>query len=93
MNLIGIQVVFYLYAVDSLKEKRRIVKSIVDHVKNRFKISAAEVEYLDSLEYGSIGFGIVSNNKVRAEKVLQQVINYLDTQDEIEITSIDRFEA
>lgn len=93
MYLIGIQVIFYMYSVDSLKEKRRIIRSIVDHVRSRYKISAAEVEYMDSLDYGSIGFAIVSNDKQQGEKVLQKVINYLDIQGEIEITTIEWVEA
>lgn len=93
MYLIGIQVDFHLYAIFSLKEKRRIIRSIVDHIRSRYKISAAEVAYMDNLDRGSIGFGIVSNDKQNAETLLQKVINYMDIQSEIEITHIEWLEA
>lgn len=93
MHLMGIEVTFHFYHLESLKDKRRIVKSIVDHVRSRFKISAAEVGYLDSLERGALGFGVVSNSRKHGETVLQKVINHIDIQSEIEIIEIDWIEA
>jgi hypothetical protein len=93
MYLMGIEVTFHFYYLESLKDKRRIVKSIVDHVRSRYKISAAEVGYLDSLERGALGFGIVSNNRKHSEQVLQTVINHIDIQSEIEIIDIEWMEA
>lgn len=93
MVLIGIEVILHLYAVDSLKGKRRIVKSITDHVRSRHKISAAEVSDLDSLARATLGFGVVSNSRKQAETILQTVINYIDTQSEVEIIEINWLEA
>jgi len=93
MHLLGIEVSFHFYYIESLKEKRRIMRSIIDHVQSRYKISAAEVGYLDSLERGAIGFGVVSNSRKQAEKVLRKVINHIDIQSEIEIIHIDWIEA
>ncbi len=93
MVLIGIEVVLHLYAVDSLKGKRRIVKSITDHVQSRYKISAAEVADLDHLGRATLGFGLVSNSRKQAETVLQTVINYIDKQAEVEIIEIYWLEA
>ncbi len=93
MVLVGIEVVLHLYAVDSLKEKRRILKSIIDHVRSRYKISAAEVADLDSLDRATLGFGVVSNQMKQAESVLQTVINHIDIQAEVEIIEINWIEA
>lgn len=93
MYLVGIEVTLHFYYVESLKGKRRIVKSIVDHVRSRYKISAAEVGHLDSLDRGSLGFGIVSNNRQHAETILQKVINHIDIQSEVEIIEIEWIEV
>lgn len=93
MHLIGIKVIFHIYYVESLKEKRRIVKSITDRVRNKYKISAAEVDYLDSLDRGSFGFGVVSNNRQHAETMLQKVLNQIDLISEIEVIDVEWFEA
>lgn len=93
MHLIGIKVIFHIYYVESLKEKRRTVKSITDRVRNKYKISAAEVDYLDSLDRGSLGFGVVSNNRQHAETMLQKVLNQIDLISEIEVIDVEWFEA
>lgn len=93
MHLIGIKVIFHIYYVESLKEKRRIVKSITDRVRHKYKISAAEVDYLDSLDRGSLGFGVVSNNKQHAETVLQKVLNQIDSISEIEVIEVEWYDA
>ena len=93
MHLIGIKVTFHFYYVESLKEKRRIIKSITDRVRSKFKISAAEVDYLDSLDRGALGFGVVSNNRNHAEQILQKVLNQIDIISEIEVIHVEWFEA
>ncbi len=93
MHLIGIKVTFHFYYVESLKEKRRIIKSITDRVRSKFKISAAEVDYLDSLDRGALGFGVVSNNRNHAEQILQKVLNQIDIISEIEVIQVEWFEA
>lgn len=93
MHLIGIKVTFHFYYVESLKEKRRIIKSITDRVRSKFKISAAEVDYLDSLDQGALGFGVVSNNRNHAEQILQKVLNQIDIISEIEVIQVEWFEA
>lgn len=93
MHLIGIKVTFHFYYVESLKEKRRIIKSIMDRVRSKFKISAAEVDYLDSLDRGALGFGVVSNNRNHAEQILQKVLNQIDIISEIEVIQVEWYEA
>lgn len=93
MYLIGIEVTLHLYYVDSLKEKRRIIRSILDHTQHRFQISTAEIGYLNNLGRSSIGFGIATNNIKNGEKILQKVINYIDEQSEVEIIDIHWLEA
>lgn len=93
MQLIGIEVTLHLYYVGSLKEKRRIIRSILDHTRHRFQISTAEIGYLDRLGRSSIGFGIATNNRQTGEKILQKVINYIDEQDAVEIIDIQWLEG
>lgn len=92
MHMLGIEVTLHLYAVNSLKEKRRILRSILDHSHHRYKVTNAEVGYLDNLSRATLGFGLVINNLQTAEKILQKVINYIDQQSEVEIIRIDWLE-
>lgn len=93
MYLIGIEVTLHLYYVDSLKEKRRIIRSILDHTQHRFQISTAEIGYLNSLGRSSLGFGIATNSLQNGEKILQKIVNYIDEQSEVEIIDVQWHEA
>ncbi|MFQ5844833.1 MAG: DUF503 domain-containing protein [Planctomycetota bacterium] len=72
-----LQVSLSLETPRSLKEKRRIVKSIVGRVRARFNVSAAEVDDLDEYTRAGLGFAAVSNDSRHAEGLLQQVLNHL----------------
>ena len=62
----------------SLKEKRRVVKSIKDMVKNKFNVSIAEVDMLDSWQWAALGVACVSNDSGFANSVLSNVVNFID---------------
>ncbi|MFH0883728.1 MAG: DUF503 domain-containing protein [bacterium] len=48
MAAIGLlEVEFLIPAATSLKDKRRVVKSLKDRVRNSYNVSIAEVEYAD----------------------------------------------
>lgn len=93
MNLIGIEVYIRFHYVESLKDKRRIIKSILDKTRHKYQISTAEVGDLDSLDTSSLGFGMVTNDPKHAEVILQKVINFIDTQSEVEIFKIEWLKA
>ena len=57
----------------SLKEKRHVVKSLKDRLRERFNISVAEIDFLDSWQYSVVAAVTVSNNRVHAEQILQAV--------------------
>ena len=62
----------------SLKEKRRIVKSIKDRVKSRFNVSIAEVDTLDSWQRATLGVACVSNDLTFTNSVLSNVVNFIN---------------
>jgi len=74
----------YLYAnwVHSLKEKRMIVKSIIDKVKHRYNISVAEIEDQDYHQSIVIGIACVSNDSRHANSVIEDVLNYIENNTE-----------
>ncbi|MFC1952706.1 DUF503 domain-containing protein [Chloroflexota bacterium] len=70
----------------SLKGKRRIVKSVISRVSNKFSVSIAEVDDLDLWQVATLGISCVSNDKRHANEVLSKVADYIsDARFEIEI--------
>ena len=72
----------------SLKEKRMVVKSLTDKMKNRFNISVAEIEELDNHKVAVIAFSMVTNEVAHANSVIDKVINYVENNTDAEIFDI-----
>ena len=70
----------------SLKDKRRVLKSITSRVTNKFNVSVAEVGDNDNWQIATIGISCVSNDKRHANEVLSKVADYItDVRFEVEV--------
>jgi len=58
----------------SLKDKRRIVKSLRDRIRNGFNVSVAEVDSLDSRQQAVLGVALATNDRIFADQVLAKVV-------------------
>jgi len=79
------QIIFEIPDVLNIKEKRRVIKSIIDKSRQRFKLSIAEVDLQDSLSFSQIGGAIVSNSKTFGEKVLQKAFDMIEKENPVRI--------
>lgn len=85
--IIGTAVVeLYLPGVDSLKEKRRILKSLLAKTRNVFNVSIAEVGYNDNHRQAQVGIAVVSNDQKFADQVIAKVIRTIDAQPDMSMT-------
>lgn len=57
----------------SLKEKRHVVKSLKDRLRNKFNVAVAEIDYQDVWQRGIVSAVTVSADHQYAEGVLQAV--------------------
>ena len=73
-----IQMIFEIPDADSIKEKRRIIRSVKDKLLRRFHMSAAEVDLQDSLTFAQIGGALVSNSRSYGESVLQKAFEMIE---------------
>ncbi|GHU64943.1 hypothetical protein FACS189447_02950 [Spirochaetia bacterium] len=73
-----IQLIFEIPDVDSIKEKRRIIRSVREKLQRRFHMSAAEVDLQDSLSFAQIGGALVSNSKTFGETVMQKAFEMIE---------------
>ena len=72
----------------SLKEKRRIVKSIISKLRNQYNISIAEVDDHDLWQLATLGISCVSNNGQHIDESITKVINFIaQNYPELEIVS------
>ncbi len=71
--------------VTSLKEKRRVVKSITHGLRGRFNVAVAEVGHQDQWQRATIGVSAVSEEGFVLRKVMHEVERYVARQPAIEI--------
>jgi len=62
----------------SLKEKRHRLKPLLSRLHREFNISAAEVDHQDAWQAAVIACTIVSNDVAHSQRVLQQVVQWLE---------------
>lgn len=79
----------HLAASQSLKDKRRVLKSVIERVKNKYNVSIAEVEHQDSWQRAVVGVAVVSNNSVHVNQVLNNVTKFIENaSDELELVDV-----
>ncbi|MEZ0324074.1 MAG: DUF503 domain-containing protein [Hydrogenothermaceae bacterium] len=68
----------YLPQAHSLKEKRMIIKSLKEKLRNKFNVSVSEVNNQDSWQSAVVAVVTVASDKKHLDRTLQSVINFLD---------------
>ena len=61
----------------SLKDKRRVIKSLKDTLSNKFNISVAETDEQDVWQTAEIGVATVGTDGPFVQSVLTSVVNYV----------------
>lgn len=62
----------------SLKEKRGVVRSISQRVRNRFNMSVAEVGGQDRWQIAVLGLSVAGSDAVRVRGVLDRAVEFID---------------
>ncbi|OPX18627.1 hypothetical protein BXT86_00245 [candidate division WOR-3 bacterium 4484_100] len=62
----------------SLKEKRRIVSSVKERLKNHYNVSVCEFGDLSLWQRAQLGIITCANDKVKVDTVLKSVLKYLE---------------
>ncbi len=63
---------------DSLKGKRRVVRSALDRIRLKFRVAAAEVDHMDSRRIACIGIACVGGDAVIVREVLSRVLRWVE---------------
>jgi uncharacterized protein YlxP (DUF503 family) len=85
-----IQLELHIPTSRSLKEKRAVLRPIVEGIRHRFQISVAEVGYQDKWQRALVGMAVVTDSYGHAVEVVDNVERWVWSKPEIEVT---RFEV
>ncbi|MDO5028837.1 MAG: DUF503 domain-containing protein [Bacillota bacterium] len=86
----ALQVQIRILEAFSLKDKRRVLKSVCEKTSRKYDFSCAEVGDLELINLASLGFSCVSNSFSHVDDRLNTLIEYLDNDYRFEIVNIGR---
>ena len=89
--LVGLLTVhIHLHGIDSLKGKRKIIKSLVERLRGRFNASVSEVAAQDSKQSAVVGVSAVSNDGSHLDEQLDKITNFIVNDGRFYVGRIDR---
>lgn len=81
------EVELVIFEVNSLKEKRHVIKSIIKRIQARFNVSIAEVDLNDIWRRGVIGFTCVTTSGKHANQIVNNVVKFIENDGRVEIVN------
>lgn len=69
----------------SLKDKRRIMQSIKQRLKNRFNLSVIEINPDLAWNQGKIGFACVAEDEITVNRLIEQISRFVEEDGRYEI--------
>ena len=69
----------------SLKDKRRVVKSLKDRIAHAYNVSVAEVGALDEHRRSVLGFAMVANDAGYVEGALSKLVDFVRTVRQVDL--------
>jgi hypothetical protein len=69
----------HLPGCSSLKEKRGRLKPLLHRLHREFNISVAEIDQMDIWQNATIACALVSNGQAHTQKVLQTIVNWVES--------------
>ncbi len=94
MITISVLVTLSIPSALSLKDKRSVARSLVERLRQRLHIAAAEVGMQDLVQSGQIGFAVVSGDRATARHQADEALRFVedDLIGRAEITNVAREE-
>lgn len=73
----------------SLKEKRRTLRPVLDHLRRRMELSTAEIDHQDAWQRATVGVAVVSAEPSRVDRIIDSVGRWIDEVPDVELVGVD----
>jgi uncharacterized protein YlxP (DUF503 family) len=77
VHVAALEIELHLPDSGSLKEKRSVIRHLLDTSRQRFGVSASEVDHHDLRQRAALGFAVVAPTAGRVEEVLDRVERFV----------------
>ena len=89
--LVGtLQIKCYAPYVHSLKEKRKILKSITSKLRNKFNVSVSEIGQQDTHQTIIIGVATIVESTAQCDSILDHILDFIEDHCEAEVIEVTR---
>ena len=85
----AMEVDLHLPQARSLKDKRAIIRPILDGARHRYRVAASEVGFQDRWQRALLGFAAVGSDDGHPQKVMDTVDRFVWSFPEVEVLNID----
>lgn len=75
----------------SLKEKRAVIRPLIEGLRRRISVSVSEVGHHDAWQRTVVGVAVVAPDSGRLESLLEGVRRYVDDYLEVEVCDVSVF--
>ncbi len=90
MHVLALEVEIHIPEARSLKDRRQVVRPLIDGARRRFGVSAAEIGGQDTWQRAGLGFAVVASTAHGAIEVLDAVERFIWSHPELEVLSAER---
>lgn len=77
-----------IHDAHSLKEKRHVVNSLLDRIRARWNVSAAQLDTHDRWNDALLGVSIVSNDQATANRVLNHIRDFAENDGRFDVAEV-----
>ena len=89
MCVAALLVELHVHASQSLKQKRGVLKSLKQRIRNRFNVSVAEVAGQETWQRATLGCGAVGSDPVELRGRFDRIVDFIEAQGLAEVTGHD----
>ena len=88
MTTLSAKLTFHIPYATSLKEKRTVVRGLIDRVRGKYNASVAEVATQDVHQVLTLGIAVVSGEFTHARNMLDDIIRFAERNADAELMSV-----
>jgi len=86
--VIGIlRLVVHIPEAHSLKERRSVIRPIVERIRSKFHVSIAEVGDLERWQIATLAMAVVSNDRAFVNEILDHIVSSVSSAGTVIITN------
>jgi uncharacterized protein YlxP (DUF503 family) len=90
MHVLGVRIDLLVPAARSLKQKRSVIRPVIEGIRSRWNVSVAEVDHQDLHQRCSVGVSLVGPQVGVLESLADQIERFVWSRADIEVASVER---